>query len=165
MDVTPPKYIVFDTSTLPFTFQYPDYGTVTPSSLGENKNWFNLTFEKYGYILYLTYIPLKTTASLDTLISDSDKLAYHSHQKRSTGVALQDYKDDSLGVYATMFQIKGSDVATPYQFYITDQKKHFLRASLNYSQAPNNDSLSPVIDRIGKDLEHIVSTFRWKNSK
>ena len=165
IDIAPPQYVVFDTSSLPFTFQYPDYGVPIPNTFEPNKNWFNLSFEKYGYILYLTYVPLRTAATLDTLISDSDKLAYHSHRKKAAGVASLDYSDDSLNVYATMFQIKGSEIATPYQFYITDQKNHFLRASLNYNQVPNNDSLAPILDRISKDLEHIISTFRWKSEQ
>ncbi|MDR0790500.1 MAG: hypothetical protein LBO06_06865 [Bacteroidales bacterium] len=163
MDVPPPQYVVFDTSSLPFTFQYPDYGEVVPNSFEPNNNWFNLVFERYGYILYLTYVPLKTASSLDTLVSDSDKMAYYSHRKRATGVASRAFNDDLNRVYATTFQIKGSDVATPYQFYITDSSKHFLRASLNYTQTPNNDSLAPVLNRISADLEHIISTFRWKS--
>ncbi|MDR1006816.1 MAG: hypothetical protein LBL74_08160 [Bacteroidales bacterium] len=157
-----PQYITFDTSTLPFTFEYPDYGVVEPNTFEENSNWFNIDFGKYGYVLYLTYVPMRSAASLDTLINESDKMAYYSQQKRSSGVAAKDYINDSLKIYATIYNIKGSRVATPYQFIITDKEKNFLRASLNNIQQPNNDSLAPVLNRISKDLEHIVSTWRWK---
>jgi gliding motility-associated lipoprotein GldD len=162
IDIAQPQYLVFDTATLPFTFEYPDYGKVMPNTFESNGNWFNINFERFGYVLYLTYVPLKTKHTLDTLISDSDRLAYYSQQKRASGVASRTYSDSLRRVYATTFQIKGSQVATPYQFYITDNNKYFIRGSLNYTQVPNNDSLAPVISRITADLEHLITTFNWR---
>jgi gliding motility-associated lipoprotein GldD len=66
-------------------------------------------------------------------------------------------------VYGLAYYIKGNDVASPLNFYVTDSVEHFLRASLYFNMAPRNDSLEPVIEGIEKDLQHLVKTLQWKD--
>jgi gliding motility-associated lipoprotein GldD len=163
IEIPQPKYLTFDTSSLPFAFQYPDYGKLVPNTFEANGNWFNLNFEKYGYVLYLTYIPVTSAGYLDTLISDCERLAYEGQNKRSSGVISRSYVNEDERIYATTYHIKGTRVASPEQFFVTDKKKHFLRASLSFTQKPNNDSLAPIIERLNADLENLIGTLRWKN--
>jgi gliding motility-associated lipoprotein GldD len=65
------------------------------------------------------------------------------------------------GVYGIFYKI-GGNVATPYQFFLTDSAHHFFRGSLYFDTTPNADSLAPVNAFIYKDLIHLVNTFRWK---
>ncbi|MDR1724853.1 MAG: hypothetical protein LBR28_00460 [Bacteroidales bacterium] len=162
IDIPQYEYIVFDTATLPFTFEYPNYGKIVPNSYENNLNWFNIDFQPYGYTLYVTYIHFNNLSFLDSLISDCDKFAYESQNKRSSGVLSKTYNNEYANVFATTYQIKGNKVASPYQFFITDKNNNFIRASLNYNKPANNDSLAPVIKHIEADLEHLISSFRWK---
>ena len=59
----------------------------------------------------------------------------------------------------------GGDAASNVQFYITDRESHFLNGSLYFKQSPNADSLQPVIDFVRADMEHLLASFRWKESE
>lgn len=64
-------------------------------------------------------------------------------------------------VYGTMFEIQG-DVASPYQFYITDSTKRFVSGVVYLNAKPNYDSLKPTLDYLKLELNHLVQTFKWK---
>jgi gliding motility-associated lipoprotein GldD len=70
--------------------------------------------------------------------------------------------DPQRNVYGLTYRIIGSEAASPYQFFLTDSSKHFLRGALYFNTIPNNDSLQPVIDFIVDDIEHIINTLQWK---
>lgn len=84
------------------------------------------------------------------------------HDKFSSGVIEREYENNLEKVYGYVFDIKGSQVASPYQFYVTDSSKYFLRGALYFDFKPNNDSLSPIINRLKTDIENMISTLKWK---
>ena len=63
-------------------------------------------------------------------------------------------------MYGLIFDIKG-DAASEYQFHLTDSTSHFLRGSLYFNTAPNQDSIQPVLDFIKQDIAHLLETFEW----
>ena len=63
---------------------------------------------------------------------------------------------------ATTYQLKGSKVASTYQFWVSDTTSHFLRGALFLDRTPNNDSLAPVLDYLQHDLRHLVESIRWR---
>jgi gliding motility-associated lipoprotein GldD len=147
---------------LPFTFQYPDYGTIEKTQEKDaNTNWFNINFKQYGCKLYMTYVSLNKNFRLDTLVNDSYNFT-KEHDKFSSGVIEREYENNLEKVYGYVFDIKGSQVASPYQFYVTDSSKYFLRGALYFDFKPNNDSLSPIINRLKTDIENMISTLKWK---
>jgi gliding motility-associated lipoprotein GldD len=60
-----------------------------------------------------------------------------------------------------MFEIEGN-AASNLQFYLTDSTHNFIRGALYFYAKPNYDSLAPVIDFLKKDVEHMITTFKWK---
>lgn len=64
-------------------------------------------------------------------------------------------------VYGTFFQLKG-DVATPFQFYLTDSTTRFVSGVVYFNSVPNYDSLKPSLDYLKVDLMKLVHTFKWK---
>ena len=64
-------------------------------------------------------------------------------------------------VSGTIFDIEGP-VASTYQFFLTDSTTHFLRGALYFNVRTNQDSLAPVIEFMKKDVQHMISTFKWK---
>jgi gliding motility-associated lipoprotein GldD len=56
-----------------------------------------------------------------------------------------------------------TEAASPFQFYLTDSTKNFVRGALYFNTVPNNDSLAPVIDFLKQDIIHMIETFRWKD--
>jgi hypothetical protein len=45
---------------------------------------------------------------------------------------------------------------------MTDTSKNFIRGALYFYASPNADSVKPVVDFIQTDIDHLISTFRWK---
>jgi gliding motility-associated lipoprotein GldD len=64
-------------------------------------------------------------------------------------------------VFGTFFEFKGN-VATNFQFYLTDSSKHFVRGELLMNCRPNYDSLKPSLNYIKQDLEQLFKTFEWQ---
>ena len=71
------------------------------------------------------------------------------------------YLNPELKVYGMAYDIKGSEAASPYQFYLTDSTQHFIRGALYFNFSPNNDSLKPVIDFLQKDVQEMIDSFEW----
>lgn len=64
-------------------------------------------------------------------------------------------------VFGTLFELQG-DVATPFQFYLTDSTDKFLYCEVLFNTTPKYDSLKPSLDYLKKDLKHLLNTFEWK---
>jgi gliding motility-associated lipoprotein GldD len=64
-------------------------------------------------------------------------------------------------VYGTFFELKG-EVASPFQFYLTDSSTRFVSGVVYFNARPNYDSLRPSLDYLKKDLLHLMNTFQWE---
>lgn len=64
-------------------------------------------------------------------------------------------------VFGTVFELQG-DVATPYQFYLTDSLNHFVYCEVLFNSTPNYDSLKPSLEYFRTDLDEIIESFKWK---
>lgn len=64
-------------------------------------------------------------------------------------------------VFGTFFELQG-DVASPFQFYLTDSTKRFVSGVVYFNSRPNYDSLKPSLDYLKKDLMQLVNTFEWQ---
>jgi gliding motility-associated lipoprotein GldD len=162
LETTQPIYSLVDEEFIPFTFEIPDYGKITMlNSQQKDSKWFNIMFDKYGFEANVSYIPLKSDTSLAYMINDCYTFL-DRHKKFSSGIIEQQYQNTENKIYSTIFEIKGSEVVSPYQFYVTDSSKHFLRLALHCKTVPNNDSLSTYIQRIKTDLNYLITTIRWR---
>ena len=63
-------------------------------------------------------------------------------------------------VFGTFFTLKGN-VATNYQFYLTDSVSRFVRGEILLNCRPNYDSLRPSLDYLKVDLERMMNSFKW----
>lgn len=162
LSVPQPKFLHYEDKSLPFTFDYPDYGEIVPLKSDDKSSiWFNIIFERYGFEANVSYVPIKSDTSLAYMVNDCYTFL-DRHKKLSSGIVERQYENKEARVYGTAFEIKGSEVVSPYQFYLTDSLQHFVRVALHCRFAPNNDSLAAVIDRIDTDLNHLISSLRWK---
>ena len=156
------KYVKLD-SIYPYSFEYPVYAKITNDPLSpQQKNWITINFPQLKGSLHVSYKPIKSKADLNVYIEDSRALAL-KHMPKSSGINYIRIEDNNNKIYGLAYDIKGSTAASPYQFYLTDSTRHFLRASLYFETIPNNDSLQPVIQFVKKDIEHLVETMKWKN--
>jgi gliding motility-associated lipoprotein GldD len=160
------SYTRFNESGYPYSFDYPTYGVIEKkvSYLGVDKQkeaWLNIRFPEFGATLYMSYnhIAIGQPHMLDTLVRDAYTFANNHNSKASfiEDSAFNNGKDNK-GVF---FHI-GGNVATAYQFFVTDSTTHFLRAALYFDTTPNEDSLAPINQFLFKDMQQMVRSFRWK---
>ena len=157
------NYTPFNKEGYPYSFDYPVYAKVVKDSTffgeaTENPWWINLNFPQFNGKIFMSYKEIGPN-KFEKLIHDAYTLS-GKHTVKATG------KDDSLivnqyGVHGMLFKFIG-DVATPYQFYLTDSVKNFLYGAMYLEATPNSDSARPVNDFILEDMKHMISTFHWK---
>jgi gliding motility-associated lipoprotein GldD len=162
IDFPQKKYRTFDT-IFPYSFEYPVYTKIVPdnSTLAE-PYWINIIYPSFHAQLHISYKVIK--GDLKNYLEDSRTLV-NKHIPKASSISQREYADPVNKVYGLVYNIKGSEAASVYQFYLTDSTRNFLRGALYFDLVPNNDSLSPVIDFLKADIEHMISTFRWKNSR
>lgn len=159
IDLPSKSYQSFDT-LYPYSFQYPIYAVIQRSKdMGEGKYWININFPTYNATVHLTYKAVKN--NLDSLVENARKFV-DKHISKATSIKEKTYENEGSNVYGIVYNIKGNSVASPYQFYVTDRKKHYIRGALYFNMAPSNDSLAPVIEFIEKDIDYMISTLKWK---
>jgi len=148
-------------SVFPYSFEYPVYAEIQDEKFSPaEKYWINIDFPEFRGKLYISY--KKVNNNLFEYIEDSRNLAI-KHIPKASAINELIFVNEVAGVYGLVYEIKGSGAASPYQFYVTDSTKNFVRGSLYFNVTPNNDSLSPVIDFIYKDIEHLINTFEWRD--
>jgi gliding motility-associated lipoprotein GldD len=162
IDLPEKQYRAFD-SVFPYAFDYPVYCQIVADSFDRKqdmKHRFNMVFNDINGTIHMTYVSLKST-SLDTLIEESVDFVYRHTPKATTIIKTQVNNPESR-VFGTIFSIHGKNVASTCQFYVTDSLNHFLRGSLYFRAAPDNDSLKPVVDYVRKDIDQMIKTLHWK---
>jgi gliding motility-associated lipoprotein GldD len=159
IDLPEHQYRLFDT-TYPYTFEYPVYARICrDSSDFSEPYWLNVVYPMFHAQLHLSY--KKISNNLPVYIEDARKLV-NKHIPKANAIEQREYLDPAHRVFGLVYDIRGSDAASSYQFYLTDSTSNFVRAALYFNLIPNNDSLLPVINFLRADLEKMISTFRWK---
>jgi gliding motility-associated lipoprotein GldD len=109
-------------------------------------------------IINFSYI--KMTESLATYVNYSnDRVG--EHKIKASGIETENIIHPEKRVFGTIFKLQG-DVATPFQFYLTDSTNNFVSGVVYFNSVPNYDSLRPSLNYLEKDLYHLINTFEWK---
>ena len=82
------------------------------------------------------------------------------HKIKASKILQQNIINLDKKVYGTFFELQG-DVATNFQFYLTDSVSQFARGEIILNCKPNYDSLIPSLNYIKQNLMHLVNTFEW----
>ncbi len=149
-------------SVYPYQFEYPSYAIITNDPISpQEKNWINIEMPVFHGRIHISYKPLSDKNSLVRFTEDSRTLAF-KHMSKASGIRQIAISDPKRRVYGLVYEINGMGAASPYQFYLTDSTRHFMRGSLYFDVIPNNDSLAPVIDCVKTDIQHLFETINWK---
>lgn len=120
--------------------------------------WFNLDYPYFDAQVHFSYYSLEGEKSYDRLVQESHALAYEHSKKSSYIDELPIQADNMSGI---MFELQGP-AASPYQFYLSDDKKHFVRGALYFKTQTRPDSLRPVVQYIKQDLDTLIQSFQWR---
>lgn len=110
--------------------------------------------------LFLNYYPVQNQDTLARYINLSNDRV-DEHQIKASKILDQTIINKDKRVFGTFFELKG-DVATNFQFYLTDSTSRFIRGEVLLNCRPNYDSLRPTLDYLKQDLLHLINTFEWK---
>jgi gliding motility-associated lipoprotein GldD len=154
------NYIDLD-ENYPYSFQYADYAKVLNANNSQHPYWMYIDYPYFKARIYLTYNDIHN--DVNKMVNDAHDLAY-----KHISVA-NDIRQDLIiipenKVYGLIYEIKGARVASPINFFLTDSVSHFVRGSLYFNMEPQNDSLEPVINAIGSDIQQMIKSFKWKDN-
>ena len=182
IDLPEKKYVLFDEPGVPYSFEYPAYASIVKDSTyfdtnPENDYWRNIDFKKLNAKIFLSYkvvggkalYKIKTPNGTyrDSIgINLYDKMINDAFNLTNKNDDVATSKKDSLfktanNVGGLLFKL-GGNAATQRQFFMTDTTKNFIRGALYFYASPNADSVKPVVDFIQQDIDHLITTFRWK---
>lgn len=147
-------------SNAPYQFEIPEYSVMLKYSSDKDETWwYNLVFPEMKGTVHISYRNIK--GNLNEYIEDSRSLVY-KHTIKADAINEQTFINGDKKIYGVLYEIKGN-AASPYQFFVTDSTKHFLRGALYFNVYPNKDSLAPVFNFVKKDIIHLMESVEWKN--
>ncbi len=153
------KYIEYTLDECLFRFEYPDYAEINQK---EEKCWFDLFMPAFGARLHCSYVPVESRVKFDDLVSDAYVIASRINERAN-------YMEEARiinpqGVSGLSLQWSGP-AASPVHFFLTDSTQHFFKAALYFDSKVKPDSLEPIVKFIREDIDHMISTFDWKEKK
>jgi gliding motility-associated lipoprotein GldD len=83
------------------------------------------------------------------------------HKLKATAINDSNIIRKDSRVFGTFFELQG-DVASPFQFYLTDSTSKFVSGVVYFNSRPNYDSLRPSLAYLKADLLRMINTFEWK---
>ncbi|MBR1798756.1 MAG: hypothetical protein IJ761_02505 [Bacteroidales bacterium] len=161
IDTPQASYHVCDSAYLPFTFEQNTISAIELKKQTPRDVWVDLKYDTWDGVVFLSYKRMQSEADLRGQTDTSMRLM-EAHYQFTNGVEEQHYEDPERKVYGSAYRLRGTRVASTYQFWVTDSSRHFLRGAIYLNQAPNNDSLAPVISYLQADVDHLIETLRWR---
>ena len=161
IDMPPHAYSVCDTMALPFTFELSNLAEVQWKKNLPRDKWFTIAYPKYKGYVFMTYKAMNGVRDLRAQIDTSYKFV-EGHFSFSSGIDENKFVDREHRLSGTTYHLKGQNVASTYQFWVSDSNRHFIRGALYIDCTPNNDSLAPVLDYIQDDIDHLIESIRWR---
>jgi gliding motility-associated lipoprotein GldD len=183
IDLPEHKYQSFNREGFPYSFEYPAYADIVQDSTyfdasPENNYWINIDFPQFNAKIFLSYkiiggkaiykIKQKDDSYRDSIgINQFERMVNDAFTLTNKNGEIANSIKDSLfqtsnGITGVYFKV-GGNAATGRQFFMSDTTRNFLRGALYFEATPNADSIRPVQDFLQKDIEHLISTFRWVN--
>jgi gliding motility-associated lipoprotein GldD len=148
--------------TSPNAFHFKLANAFMPKKFSQSKNNYSVQEIDLGPLngtLFLYYLRFPSKDSLPEIINfANDKV--DEHKIMADKIDFEQIIAPQKRVFGTFFELKGN-VATNFQFYLTDSTQHFLRGEVLLNCRPNYDSLRPTLQYLKSDLQELVHSFKW----
>ncbi|MCO5248828.1 MAG: hypothetical protein M9887_07775 [Chitinophagales bacterium] len=164
-DLPQHSYKEYDNPICPCTFDIPTYSVVEQEKhffdeKPEHPCWLDVRLPGFNATIFLSYKNIKNRNDFERVIADTYKLTFKHSQKA-------DFIDEELienpkhNTFGYQFDV-GGDAASSTQFFLTDSLHHYIRGALYFHSTPNIDSVSPSLDYLKKDIDHLISSLQWR---
>ena len=148
-------------SILPFTFEYSKIAQFSIPKNEQSKFWMDLYYPSYNASLKMTLVPIKNNLR-ELVVNEEKMLMFHVESRKADDIQYSLIQDPNAKLFGQIYEIEGKGAATPLKFWVTDSVRYYVRATLYFNFAPNNDSLEPVIKYLKSDILHMIDSWKWK---
>jgi gliding motility-associated lipoprotein GldD len=147
--------------TLPFSFEYSRHARLLDDTTTISERfWIEIYYPQLKADVHITYKPLNNNQKLLKEYLNDAYVLTAKHQIKASAIDEVITKTPS-GKTAVIAELEG-DVPSQFQFTITDSSYNFLRGALYFNTQVNNDSLSPAIAFMKKEMIHLINTVEWR---
>lgn len=155
LDIPKYSYVKFS-DDCPYSFEVSDLFQV--KKVSNNSCHKDIDLGPLNGVIHFSYIDIEEPISryINFAVDKVDE-----HKIKATTIIDTQYIYPQKKVYGTFFELQGN-VASPFQFYLTDSTDRFVSGVVYFNSTPNYDSLKPTIGQLKLDLEHLIETFEWK---
>ncbi len=158
MEYPEAKYIELNEDNSPYRFQVNTDAVLTKPK-NKQPYWVNIEYPKLKGELHITYLPVKN--NLEKLLKETQNIT-QAHTVKADGIKQVVYNNDKQQVHGIVYEVEGN-AASPVQFYVSDNKNHFLSGAVYFRAKPNYDSILPAAHYIKKDVQKLIESIRWNN--
>ena len=143
----------------PFIFKIPDYSAwKNRTRKNENCNK-TIIFPSFKAEILCDYITLDNNL---IELSEAFRKTVYEHSFKSSAIVEKFWTNEDKKVFGIAYEIKGN-TACNFAFCLTDSLNHLFSGQLLFQAYPNYDSLEPSIRYIKKDIDTLISSFKWTN--
>lgn len=150
------SYQAFPYPNYPYSFDLSSNAVAKP--LNEEPYWMDIVYPDFDVRIHCSYKTIE--GNLRELSDDAQSFVY-KHAGMADAIPEQGFENPGRQVYGVLYALEGN-TASPYQFYLTDSLHHFFRGAVYFNCVPQQDSLSPVVNYLEKDVRRIVESFSWQ---
>jgi gliding motility-associated lipoprotein GldD len=147
--------------TLPYRFEYSKHARLLrDTSWIRDRFWIEIYYPELKANIHVTYKKINHSDKLLKEFFNDTYTLTAKHQIKAYAID-EVIVTNPLGRTAVVAELEG-EVPSQMQFAITDSTENFLRGALYFNTKVHNDSLSPAIEYMKKDIMHLINTFDWK---
>ena len=162
LDYPKPEYKLIDDKDFPFFFEANTIlSEISDIDINPESIDFIINYNQLNAQINFEYKNVNSKEKLNAYILDL-KMTIETHSKMANSVKIKDYSLKEKNIFGRIFDLSG-DVASPYQFYLTDSTNNIISGLVYFNIKPNYDSILPAINYIENDIIHLIESFDWKN--
>ena len=164
LEYSNPQYEQINNNSFPFLFETNNIlSNISEINISNESIDFILKYDELNGQVNFQYKNVASKEALDTYILDLKK-TIETHSIMANTVRIRDYVLEENDIYGRIFDLSGN-VASPYQFYLTDNKNSIISGFIYFNIKPNYDSILPAINYIENDMINLIESFSWKKNK
>lgn len=162
LDYPKPEYELIDNKEFPFFFEANSrLSEISDIDINLESIDFIINYNQLNAQINFQYKNVNSKEKLNAYILDL-KTAIETHSMMANSVKIKDYSLKEKNIFGRIFDLSG-DVASPYQFYLTDSINNIISGFVYFNIKPNYDSILPAINYIENDIIYLIESFDWKN--
>lgn len=159
LDLPEHSYTTYRNSECNYSFDLPKiYSVKAPTGISGPSCNKDIDLGPLNGVMFLSYIVMDKPLSeyINYAINKVDE-----HKIKASAIEDSSFIRPQDRVYGTFFELQG-DVASPFQFYLTDSSSRFVSGVVYLNKTPKYDSLKPSLEYLKVDLYRFLDSFQWK---